>query len=47
MVRVEYDGGHYNSLLDPKQKADVEGRTDTFQAVYKALVNKDVLFDFA
>ena len=47
-TRCKVDGSkQLKVLLDPKQKADVEGRTDTFQAVYKALVNKDVLFDFA
>jgi len=46
-TRCKLDGSkQLKVLLDPKQRADVEGRIDTFAAVYKKLVNKDIAFEF-
>lgn len=46
-TRVKIDGKRIMKVyLDGKEKANVEGRTDTFAAVYGKLTNKQVTFLF-
>jgi len=46
-MRYKVDGTRtLKVLLDPKDKANVEHKTDAFKAVYRKLTGKDVVFDF-
>jgi small subunit ribosomal protein S7e len=46
-TRVKVDGKRIIKIyLDSKDQANVEGRTDTFAAVYGKLTNKQVSFQF-
>eukprot|EP00190_Bangiopsis_sp_CCMP1999_P005625 CAMPEP_0198723178 /NCGR_PEP_ID=MMETSP1475-20131203/720_1 /TAXON_ID= ORGANISM="Unidentified sp., Strain CCMP1999" /NCGR_SAMPLE_ID=MMETSP1475 /ASSEMBLY_ACC=CAM_ASM_001111 /LENGTH=194 /DNA_ID=CAMNT_0044484209 /DNA_START=30 /DNA_END=611 /DNA_ORIENTATION=- len=46
-TRYKLDGGRLQKVhLDPREKQNVEYKTDTFQAVYKKLTGKDVVFEF-
>ncbi|KAJ8903373.1 hypothetical protein NDN08_004481 [Rhodosorus marinus] len=46
-TRFKMDGGRlYKVHLDPKEKQNVEHKTETFQSVYKKLTGKDVVFEF-
>ena len=46
-IRYKVDGKKiYKVYLDSKDQANVEGRTDTFAAVYQKLTNKQVAFHF-
>lgn len=46
-TRVKTDGKRVMKVyLDSKDQANVEGRTDTFAAVYGKLTNKNVTFQF-
>jgi small subunit ribosomal protein S7e len=47
-TRVKVDGKRVMKvILDAKDQANVEGRTDTFAAVYGKLTNKQVTFSFS
>jgi len=46
-IRYKVDGKKiYKIYLESKDQANVEGRTDTFAAVYQKLTNKQVAFHF-
>merc|ERR1711935_489588 len=46
-TRVKVDGKRVMKVfLDSKDQANVEGRTDTYAAVYSKLTNKQVVFEF-
>lgn len=46
-TRVRVDGSRLmRVLLNPKDAVALEGKTDTFRAVYKKLTNKDISFEF-
>lgn len=46
-MRYKTDGSKIMKvLLDPKETVNVETKLDTFAKVYKALTNKDVIFEF-
>mmetsp|Transcript_18280 Transcript_18280/g.39831 ORF Transcript_18280/g.39831 Transcript_18280/m.39831 type:complete len:189 (+) Transcript_18280:140-706(+) len=46
-TRVKTDGKRIMKVyLDPRDQANVEGRTDTYAAVYGKLTNKQVVFEF-
>jgi small subunit ribosomal protein S7e len=47
-TRCKVDGKRILKVyFDSKDQVNVEGRTDTFAAVYKKLTNKDISFQFA
>eukprot|EP00188_Purpureofilum_apyrenoidigerum_P001147 Plantae.Rhodophyta-Purpureofilum_apyrenoidigerum.ctg16071.p1 GENE.Plantae.Rhodophyta-Purpureofilum_apyrenoidigerum.ctg16071~~Plantae.Rhodophyta-Purpureofilum_apyrenoidigerum.ctg16071.p1 ORF type:complete len:224 (+),score=57.38 Plantae.Rhodophyta-Purpureofilum_apyrenoidigerum.ctg16071:90-674(+) len=46
-TRFKLDGGSLQKVhLDPREKQNVEYKIETFQAVYKKLTGKDVVFEF-
>jgi small subunit ribosomal protein S7e len=46
-IRVKTDGSkQHKILLDPKDEQSVEGRTDSYTAVYKKLTGRDITFQF-
>jgi len=46
-TRVKTDGKRIMKVyLDPRDQANVEGRTDTYASVYGKLTNKQVVFEF-
>lgn len=46
-TRVKTDGKRITKVfLDPRDQANVEGRTDTYASVYTKLTNKQVVFEF-
>jgi len=46
-TRVKTDGKRIMKVyLDPRDQANVEGRTETYAAVYNKLTNKQVVFEF-
>ena len=46
-IRYKVDGTKIlKVLLDPKDLVNVETKLDTFAKVYRALTNKDVVFEF-
>ena len=46
-IRVKTDGSRQHKiLLDSKDEQNVEGRLDSYQAVYKKLTGRDVVFSF-
>jgi len=46
-IRVKTDGSRQHKiLLDSKDEQNVEGRLDSYQAVYKKLTGRDVVFNF-
>lgn len=46
-MRYKQDGTRLlRVFLDPKEQANAEYKTDTFQSVYKKLTGKDVTFEF-
>ena len=46
-TRVKADGSKVMKVqLNSKDQANVESKTEAFAAVYKALCNKDVTFEF-
>ena len=46
-IRYKLDGKRVMKvILDNKDEANVEGRTDTFSAVYSKLTNQNVVFSF-
>lgn len=46
-LRVRTDGGRLLRVhLNPRDMAFAEGKVSTFRTVYKALTNKDVVFEF-
>lgn len=46
-MRYKVDGTRLlRVLLDPKEQANAEYKTETFQSVYKKLTGKDVSFEF-
>mmetsp|Transcript_7124 Transcript_7124/g.17390 ORF Transcript_7124/g.17390 Transcript_7124/m.17390 type:complete len:189 (-) Transcript_7124:76-642(-) len=46
-TRVKTDGKRITKVyLDPRDQANVEGRTDIYASVYNKLTNKQVVFEF-
>jgi len=46
-IRYKTDGSKILKIfLDPKDQVNVEAKLATFGKVYKALTNKDVVFEF-
>eukprot|EP00188_Purpureofilum_apyrenoidigerum_P000601 Plantae.Rhodophyta-Purpureofilum_apyrenoidigerum.ctg12716.p1 GENE.Plantae.Rhodophyta-Purpureofilum_apyrenoidigerum.ctg12716~~Plantae.Rhodophyta-Purpureofilum_apyrenoidigerum.ctg12716.p1 ORF type:complete len:193 (-),score=43.67 Plantae.Rhodophyta-Purpureofilum_apyrenoidigerum.ctg12716:231-809(-) len=46
-TRFKIDGARLQKVhLDPRDKQNTEYKTETFQAVYKRLTGKDVVFEF-
>lgn len=46
-TRYKVDGSRlFKVHLDPRDKQNIEYKTDTFQAVYKKLTGKDIVFEF-
>jgi small subunit ribosomal protein S7e len=46
-IRVKVDGSkQHKVLLDPKDDQAVDGRLDSYQAVYKKLTGRDITFSF-
>lgn len=46
-IRYKVDGSRIFKIhLDPRDKQNIEYKTDTFQAVYKKLTGKDIVFEF-
>jgi small subunit ribosomal protein S7e len=46
-TRVRADGGKVMKVqLNSKDQANVESKVEAFSAVYKALCNKDIVFEF-
>ncbi|KAJ4459284.1 putative 40S ribosomal protein S7 [Paratrimastix pyriformis] len=46
-IRIHLDGKkQYKIHLDPKEKANVEHKLDTFRSIYRTLTGKDAVFEF-